>query len=116
MFENAKKNCQPDLIPKRLKIFKTDAWKGIKLDKLKSIEDYYEYFDAIHVGAKADMVPELLYNQLKPGGRMFIPLEKNGQTHIYIVDKPINDTRLGPISMVSDLSVRYVPLQKTNNV
>ena len=36
------------------------------------------------IGAKADIVPELLYKQLKPNGRMFIPLNKMVK-HIFIL-------------------------------
>ena len=45
---------------------------------------------------------------------MFIPIEKDRQTHIYIIDKPINHPIHGYITTtkMSELSVNYVPLQK----
>ena len=48
---NISKNHKDLLKSGRLKIFKADAWKGVKLEK--SIENYYEYFDAIHHWSKS---------------------------------------------------------------
>jgi protein-L-isoaspartate O-methyltransferase len=53
-----------------------------------------------------------LWYQLKSGGRMFIPIEFNGKTNIYIIDKPIKYKNLGEMTIQKDLNVKYVPLQK----
>lgn len=64
-------------------------------------------FDAIHVGAAASEVPKALVNQLKPGGRMLIPVGKTTQSFLQI-DK--NED--GTLEQKSLLSVCYVPLVK----
>eukprot|EP00246_Nothoceros_aenigmaticus_P017792 TRINITY_DN893_c0_g1_i4.p1 TRINITY_DN893_c0_g1~~TRINITY_DN893_c0_g1_i4.p1 ORF type:complete len:188 (-),score=37.69 TRINITY_DN893_c0_g1_i4:448-1011(-) len=62
-------------------------------------------YDAIHVGAAAAELPKALVEQLKPGGRMVIPVGKNFQD-LVIIDK-LSD---GTIREHSEMSVRYVPL------
>ena len=66
-------------------------------------------FDAIHVGAQAPEVPQALLNQLKPGGRMIIPigpLQKPQQ--LMRIDKDLD----GNITETSCGTVRFVPLVK----
>jgi len=109
---NIKKNHSHLFNYNRLKIFKANGWNGISLNNDNIIEK--EIFDVIHVGAQSDDIPEMLWYQLKAGGRMFIPMEFNGMTNIYIIDKPIKYKNLGEMSIQTDLSVRYVPLQKNN--
>lgn len=63
-------------------------------------------YDAIHVGAAALERPQTLIDQLKPGGRLVVPVGQTNQT-MMIYEKSadgltINETRT--------LSVRYVPL------
>lgn len=62
-------------------------------------------YDAIHVGAAAADLPEALIKQLKPGGRMVIPV---GQTiqNLMVIDK-LPD---GSLKQHTDMGVRYVPL------
>ncbi|CAN4085938.1 unnamed protein product [Withania somnifera] len=62
-------------------------------------------YDAIHVGAAAADVPQDLINQLKPGGRMVIPVGTFFQD-LKVIDKKLD----GSISIRSETSVRYVPL------
>lgn len=62
-------------------------------------------YDAIHVGAAAPEIPQPLLDQLKPGGRMVIPVGNIFQD-LKVVDKKLD----GSISVRSETSVRYVPL------
>ncbi|GJN27256.1 hypothetical protein PR202_gb15261 [Eleusine coracana subsp. coracana] len=62
-------------------------------------------YDAIHVGAAAPEIPQPLLEQLKPGGRMVIPVGSYMQ-ELQVVDKNAD----GSISVRNDASVRYVPL------
>lgn len=62
-------------------------------------------YDAIHVGAAAPEIPPALIEQLKPGGRMVIPVGNIFQD-LKVVDKNSD----GSISIRSETSVRYVPL------
>ncbi|XP_044484418.1 protein-L-isoaspartate O-methyltransferase 1-like isoform X1 [Mangifera indica] len=62
-------------------------------------------YDAIHVGAAASEIPQPLIDQLKPGGRMVIPVGNIFQD-LKVIDKNSD----GSISVRSETSVRYVPL------
>ncbi|XP_072150476.1 protein-L-isoaspartate O-methyltransferase 1 isoform X3 [Setaria viridis] len=62
-------------------------------------------YDAIHVGAAAPQIPEALIEQLKPGGRMVIPVGTVFQ-ELKVVDKKLD----GTVSIRDETSVRYVPL------
>ncbi|XP_039163348.1 protein-L-isoaspartate O-methyltransferase 1 isoform X2 [Eucalyptus grandis] len=62
-------------------------------------------YDAIHVGAAAPEIPKALVDQLKPGGRMVIPVGNVFQD-LKVVDKNSD----GSISVHDETSVRYVPL------
>ncbi|KAF8094955.1 hypothetical protein N665_0348s0038 [Sinapis alba] len=62
-------------------------------------------YDAIHVGAAAPEIPEALIDQLKPGGRLVIPVGNLFQD-LQVVDKNSD----GLVSIRSETSVRYVPL------
>ncbi|XP_073056501.1 protein-L-isoaspartate O-methyltransferase 1-like isoform X3 [Primulina eburnea] len=62
-------------------------------------------YDAIHVGAAASEIPEALIEQLKPGGRLVIPVGNVFQD-LKVVDKNMD----GSLSVRSETSVRYVPL------
>lgn len=65
-------------------------------------------FDAIIVKEAVDHVPPLLLRQLKPGGRMVIPLgPRDGPQYLTVVEKTADgDTRRTRI-----LPVRFTPLQ-----
>lgn len=65
----------------------------------------FEPYDAIHVGAAAPDIPPALIEQLKPGGRMVIPVGNLFQ-YLKVVDKNPD----GSISVRDETSVRYVPL------
>ncbi|XP_057787935.1 protein-L-isoaspartate O-methyltransferase 1-like [Salvia miltiorrhiza] len=62
-------------------------------------------YDAIHVGAAAPEIPPALIEQLKPGGRLVIPVGNIFQD-LQVVDKKED----GSLSVRSETSVRYVPL------
>ncbi|KAM3387677.1 hypothetical protein ACQJBY_010491 [Aegilops geniculata] len=62
-------------------------------------------YHAIHVGAAAPEIPRPLLEQLKPGGRMVIPVGTYSQD-LQVIDKSAD----GSTSVRNDASVRYVPL------
>eukprot|EP01018_Ginkgo_biloba_P025570 Gb_04905 [translate_table: standard] len=62
-------------------------------------------YNAIHVGAAAPVVPQPLIEQLKPGGRMVIPVGNFFQ-ELQVIDKQLD----GSLKVHSETSVRYVPL------
>ncbi|XP_061364870.1 LOW QUALITY PROTEIN: protein-L-isoaspartate O-methyltransferase 1-like [Gastrolobium bilobum] len=62
-------------------------------------------YNAIHVGAAASEIHQALVDQLKPGGRMVIPVGNIFQD-LQVVDKNTD----GSISIRTETSVRYVPL------
>lgn len=64
-------------------------------------------FDAIIVGAAAPRIPPALIAQLKPGGRMVIPVgERLGPQDLVLVEKRAD----GSIAATKVLPVRFVPL------
>lgn len=64
-------------------------------------------YDAIHVGAAAHPIPDALIRQLKPGGRLFIPV---GPTHGDQWLEQIDKNKDGNIVRQRLMGVRYVPL------
>ncbi|KAI6795571.1 protein-L-isoaspartate O-methyltransferase-like protein [Hortaea werneckii] len=63
-------------------------------------------YDAIHVGAAAAGQNQVLVEQLKAPGRLFIPVEEGYMQHIYVIDK--NED--GSVTKKKDIGVQYVPL------
>ena len=71
--------------------------------------DGWEYeapYDCIHVGAAAATLPHALVQQLKPGGKMIIPLgPEGGRQTLDLVEKD----REGKVTKTKLMGVRYVP-------
>jgi protein-L-isoaspartate(D-aspartate) O-methyltransferase len=69
----------------------------------------YAPFDAIIVTAAAPEVPPALVAQLKPGGRLIVPIgpQSSGQT-LLLIEKDLN----GRIKARDMLAVRFVPLTR----
>ncbi|EAR98000.2 L-isoaspartate O-methyltransferase (macronuclear) [Tetrahymena thermophila SB210] len=64
-------------------------------------------YDAIHVGAAAEKIPEALLQQLNFGGRMLIPVGKHGGEQEFLaIDKDLQ----GKITQTRLFGVSYVPL------
>ena len=63
-------------------------------------------FDGIMVTAVDEDVPEKLVDQLKPGGRLVLPVGSDWDQNLAVVDKHAD----GKISMRHVLPVRFVPL------
>ena len=61
--------------------------------------------DGIHIGADCNEIPPKLYNQLKVGGIMVLPLKYKGSSYFTVVKK----TKRGRI-IDRKMPVRYVPL------
>eukprot|EP00195_Chlamydomonas_chlamydogama_P005400 CAMPEP_0202891816 /NCGR_PEP_ID=MMETSP1392-20130828/1776_1 /ASSEMBLY_ACC=CAM_ASM_000868 /TAXON_ID=225041 /ORGANISM="Chlamydomonas chlamydogama, Strain SAG 11-48b" /LENGTH=223 /DNA_ID=CAMNT_0049575675 /DNA_START=329 /DNA_END=1000 /DNA_ORIENTATION=- len=69
-------------------------------------------YDAIHVGAASPEVPPALVAQLKPGGRMVVPVgPEAGPQELLVVDKAAD----GSISQQSAMGVMYVPLTSVHH-
>ncbi|VDM92989.1 unnamed protein product [Onchocerca ochengi] len=64
-------------------------------------------YTAIHVGAAAQKLPDILVDQLAPGGRMVIPIgEAFSDQHFVQIDKDLN----GNIKIEELFGVLFVPL------
>ena len=65
-------------------------------------------FDAIMVTAVGEDVPQKLVQQLKPGGRLVLPVGTDWEQNLAVVEKAAN----GEITMRHVLPVRFVPLTR----
>ena len=70
----------------------------------------HQPFDAIIVTAAIDHIPQPLLDQLKPGGRLVIPLEADTELQNLLVVEKSNQ---GKISQRQVIPVRFVPFLGT---
>jgi protein-L-isoaspartate(D-aspartate) O-methyltransferase len=105
---NIKKKDVDLLDSGHVKLYVKDGWKGCPEEGP---------YDAIHVGAGAGELPQELLKQLKPGGRMIVPVGSDGFQSLMQVDRlpeAAASTKggidMGDYSIVDLMDVRYVPL------
>jgi len=89
--------------------FRTGGMKFVKGDGRQGYAESAPY-DAIHVGAAAAEHHAAFVDQLKAPGRIFVPVEEEGEQHIYVIDK----TADGEVVKQKQYRVRYVPLTGNN--
>ena len=96
-FNNISKHHKNLLSDKKIELILGDGRKG-----------YIQRapYNCIHVGAASDDIPRELFNQLKVGGRLLIPLGPPGKQYIHFIDK----TSETEYKDTMGWSVSYVPL------
>jgi protein-L-isoaspartate(D-aspartate) O-methyltransferase len=60
-------------------------------------------FDAIVLTAAAARTPDTLLKQLSVGGRMILPIERNKEQHLFVIertDRGIVERRMDPVVFV----------------
>lgn len=85
--------------------------EDLRSDEASTVAEKGKGWDVIHVGAAAVTLHPELVEQLRAPGRMFIPVESEGDDgyggqHIWTVDKDEN----GKVEKTRLFAVRYVPL------
>lgn len=95
--QSLKRDCPELLDSGRVKIVLADGRLGLP---------EHAPYDVIHVGARAENLPETLVEQLKEGGRMILPVGRGDLEMFESVDKLPG----GKLERNDLLTVRYIPL------
>ncbi|XP_012265383.2 protein-L-isoaspartate(D-aspartate) O-methyltransferase-like [Athalia rosae] len=105
LVERSRKNVEqdrPDLVRDgRIKFVVGDGRLGYEADGP---------YDAIHVGAAADTLPQTLVNQLAPGGRLLCPVVAVQGFQRYQDFVQVDKNQDGSITTKNLMQVMYVPL------
>ena len=88
-------------------ISKGDGWTGEGF--LSPSGPRENVFDAIHVGAAAETMPDTLIKALKSPGRMVIPVGPQWSSQSFVV---VDKARDGTVTQRELMSVMYVPLER----
>ncbi|KAH0567361.1 protein-L-isoaspartate(D-aspartate) O-methyltransferase-like [Cotesia glomerata] len=99
--KNIQKDCPNFIEEGRIKFVEADGREGYPTDSP---------YDAIHVGAAADFVPEQLIEQLAPGGRMIIPVVAMEGFQKFQDLLQVDKHQDGSITQTKLMHVSYVPL------
>jgi protein-L-isoaspartate(D-aspartate) O-methyltransferase len=91
----------------QVRIEKGNGWTG---EGFLTHDMHENVFDAIHVGAAAESVPDALLDALKSPGRMVIPVGPQWGSQVFVV---IDKSTDGTVSQRELMSVMYVPLERS---